>query len=221
MRNLRTQSNSRSGYGILELMIGLALSALISGVLVSMVNTSSGLANDSMRQSDLDARAGNAFERIQTELERSQVDTFTPALDEAGTTFADDLQFLQVTTTDENGAVFGQAARIWLEYDDGETDDGTDEDGDGLIDECQLRMTLGIGTSNTRTLTLVHDVAEYGVGELANGLDDDGDGLVDERGFFISRRGDLVLTSIVLQGPNSIGTVDRRARTSSLFLRNR
>lgn len=104
------------------------------------------------------------------------------------------------------GAVDGEAqwapAILRLALAPGETDDGTDEDGDGLVDEHVLELVTDAGTAAETVTVLATDVAGLGAGEQANGLDDDGDGMVDEPGFCLSRDGALLTLRLTLQHPN-------------------
>ena len=106
------------------------------------------------------------------------------------------------------------------ELDTGETDDGADNNGDGLIDEGQLVLIEDEGLASERRVVLGHDLCELMPGETFDGDDDDGDGLIDERGACFSLEDDMLTVRIGQQGRGVDGKSFTRVVETTVFVRN-
>lgn len=118
------------------------------------------------------------------------------------------------------GILWGNPSRLELQLEPGETDDGVDEDSDGLVDERRLVLVRDVATPDEATVVLCKGLAELGDGEQSNGLDDDGDGLVDEAGFAVRRVGDLLTIQITALAPAGDGGPAVTGIVTHVVLRN-
>jgi hypothetical protein len=80
------------------------------------------------------------------------------------------------------GMLTDNLRRLRLVLHPGEVDDGIDNNGNGLVDECRLELQTDVLGGGPVVGLLAH-VRRLAEGELPNGLDDNGDGRVDEPGF--------------------------------------
>jgi hypothetical protein len=89
--------------------------------------------------------------------------------------------------------------RLTLEYEPNDANDGIDNDGDGLTDECRLRWIRNFGAANETDTVLCTSVREYFEGETLNNADQNGNGLQDERGFHVTRTGSALTFRLTLE----------------------
>jgi hypothetical protein len=116
--------------------------------------------------------------------------------------------------------VWGLPQTLALVMDLGETDDGRDEDGDGLIDERALVHTRAAGSADELSTTLIRGVRELAEGELANDEDDNENGLTDEQGLSFVHTGGRLLIRLTLEDIDSTGNSLIRTAETSVRLRN-
>jgi len=114
---------------------------------------------------------------------------------------------------------WGPDQRIGWELDPGETDDGVDNDGDGLIDEGQVVRTLDPGPDELRVV-ICKGVAEFLQGEVPDGDDDNNNGLVDEPGFCIDVQGEILTLRLTLESQGPQGRILRKTAESAIRIRN-
>jgi len=216
----RLRASSVAGWTLVEAAIALALTSAVSGTLVLILKTSGGMAGQTIRGADLSLRTARILERITRETLAGSPGSFDPALDPDLPVFAADLTLLRVVATDDSGAILGSPLHIWTEYEDGETDDGTDEDGDGLVDECVVRLTIDVGAAGERTIVLAWDVAEHLEGEEPNGVDDNANGLVDERGLTFRRVDSGLQVLLTLESTTESGVLLQSTGQRTIHMRN-
>ena len=117
--------------------------------------------------------------------------------------------------------VWSPLRRLAFEYAPRVSNDGADNNSNGLVDEGRLVLTLDVGTPEERSVVLTNWVPELLEGELPNGIDDNQNGLVDERGFCIQRvadaAGDALLVRLSLQRRDA----NRRPLTKTIQARVR
>ena len=68
----------------------------------------------------------------------------------------------------------------------GELDNGVDDNGNGLVDECRIEFQPDVVGDPGLVIGWGSFVREYLEGEIPNGVDDNGNGLVDERGLCLT-----------------------------------
>ena len=78
-------------------------------------------------------------------------------------------------------------------------EDGTDNDGDGIVDEGIVVLRLSAGEPNEYRVVLARGVARYLEGETPNGVDDNGNGQVDEKGLFMQVRNGAIYVNLTVQ----------------------
>lgn len=119
-----------------------------------------------------------------------------------------------------NGAGEWGTMRVELRMGTGETDDGTDEDGDGLVDERQLVLIRDFGGAAQIDQVILRGVPELYPGELPNGLDDNGNGLLDETGFALYSENGALKVLLAKSGIDPEGRMITRFLETSMKLRN-
>src|SRR5687768_10152853 len=121
---------ARSGFSLVEVLIALTILVIVLGLL-SLVGSTSGSAFESgFTRSHLDARLGATLNRVVTELRVAGKETLTPphvpgtAMGTLG--YAHALDFV------EGQIVWSTRRRLDFEYALNETNDGTDQNSNGM-----------------------------------------------------------------------------------------
>jgi prepilin-type N-terminal cleavage/methylation domain-containing protein len=212
-------TSSRHGFSLVELVIALSLLTLLVGSVGLVSRTTEQAFRTGAASSAVELRVSAALAAVVRELEGATRAGLTP--DPTTGLGTSELTYVQAIGFDGTRVVFGTARVRRLEVEAGESIDGTDEDGDGLVDEGQIVLIEDEGLATERRRILVRSVAALLGDELANGIDDNGNGLVDEPGFIIEWRSDAleVQLTVTRATPGGLEVVSRTARTS-VKLRN-
>jgi prepilin-type N-terminal cleavage/methylation domain-containing protein len=180
----RGQANARRGMTLVELMVA---SAVLVILLLGMTRTGAGVTKlfaTSVTRMEVEQQLRQSMGRLTTDLRHASLGSFD-AMGEAPL-WTNATGFDRINGLDPvDGEGIWRSMRLELRMGEGETDDGLDEDGDGLVDERQLVLTRDVGTADAREQVMLRDIPELFPGEVENGLDDNGNGLLDETGFAI------------------------------------
>lgn len=125
------------------------------------------------------------------------------------------LYYRQVEDIKDGEPIWGAQSAIYLTYEDGEANDGLDNNGNGLVDECRVVLARNLYTSDQTLITLMSGVSEYAQDEHANGYDDNGNGLRDERGLSFHLKGEVMTVRVsTVELDAQGGTVQHTAERS-------
>lgn len=206
-----------AGFSLIELGVAILVLGVALGS-AAMVSTSSRQAyRFSMTETGLEQRLHTALRRAADELALTGETLIDP--DPLPAVFCADLQYQHVTI-DGADVVLGPLARVRCELEPGETADGDDDDGDGLVDERRLVLIRNDGEPDEQLVVLANGVRSLGAGEEPNGADDDGDGLVDEPGFWVERDGRVLVLRLTLQARGPGGELLERSAETTVRMRN-
>jgi prepilin-type N-terminal cleavage/methylation domain-containing protein len=207
MRNTRNRRSHAAGYSLVELLVAVTILALMLGMLSLASSANSAAFNSGISRAHLESQIESAMQRVGAELRVAGRSTLDPQLAPGQAT--DSLEYLQALDLQAGQVVWSQPRRLAFEYAPGETNDGTDNDSNGLVDEGRLVLTLDLGTPDERRVVLTNWVPELLEGELPNGADDNHNGLSDEHGFSVERvadpAGDALLVRLSLQRRDANG----------------
>ncbi|QDU67307.1 prepilin-type N-terminal cleavage/methylation domain-containing protein [Engelhardtia mirabilis] len=207
------RAGAASGFSMIEMLFAISMLAVVLMAATSVGKRGGAAYDSSAVRTQREQDTQRALERALAALTGAASSTFTPTA--TGNLGTSDLSFRTPTAIDATGITWSAPSRLRLEYEPQESDDGTDEDGDGLVDEMRLVLITDEGEANQRMTILIDGVAELGEGEALNLADDDGDGVTDEPGFCIQRVGDVLFVQL-----RTIGSVDG-APTLSVALESR
>jgi prepilin-type N-terminal cleavage/methylation domain-containing protein len=209
----------RAGFTLIELMIVLALLSTFVGSLLAVGSTSTRLCETGVNKSNLEGSARRALDRLARELSGARSDSLG-TLPESPL-WQEGIDFDRVESIRAgDGRITWSADRAEFRLDGEETDDGLDNDDDGLVDEGALVLVRDSGGAGESAITLAHGVREYLEGELANGVDDNGNGLIDERGVAFERVGRDLRLYLTLEGVGSDGRIVTRTLETTVWSRN-
>lgn len=210
--------NARAGFTLLEIAITTLLLSVILGAAALVSRTGGQAATYAQSVSSVQSKARRALDRVVQHLNQAAQSQLNPPLGAIGTSA---FSFRKVASVSAAGVVtWSNTFRFDLVADDGEPDDGIDNDGDGAVDERQLRFTIDSGLATQKQVTLVHDVRELLGVEVANGVDDDGNGLIDEPGFVVTRNGSLLTVSVTVEEFLADGRSAASTLQTAVLLRN-
>ncbi len=220
---MRIQSNdcrTRSGFTLLELVIAAALLSLVIGAAGLVQMRARDASRTGMGREEVESRGRRTLDRVVQELQGVARNLLFP--DPSTNLGASSLTYQHPTGISNLGVVLPPDTQtsLVLQLEPGETNNGLDDDGDGLVDEQRLVLTQNVGGPGTISTVLCTGIAELGDGEVANGLDDNGNGIVDEAGFNIRKVGDLLTVRLTVQGPCGEGQIATSALQTSVVLHN-
>lgn len=216
--------NARAGFTMIEVVVAVSLLVLLMSSAILAAKGGHGAFRATQNTTDVETRIRRALDRAAIELlSVGEEELFPNPTGQFGTS---DLLYRQARSWNGNegdavnglSILWGDQNRLAFEQERGETDDGTDEDGDGLVDEGCLVLTRDVGGDDRRAV-LCTGVRELLEGEIANGADDNGNGIIDEAGFNIHRVGDVLYLRLSLEEPGETGSIVRTLETS-VRLRN-
>ena len=209
---------SRGGFTLVEFSVSILVLTTFMGAAILVTKTGS-QAVDSVRiNTNLENRLRRVLERGADELMSTGEAVLFP--DPEGDEGSETLDFRRAVGINGSNVLWGSLSSLDFQYEEGELDDGIDNNGNGLIDEGMVVLTLDKGTGNDRRIVLCHGVSEWGLGEAPSNADDNGNGVEDEMGFNIQRVDDLLYLRLTLEALDSQGTLVQRAMTTSVRLRN-
>jgi len=209
----------RAGFTLIEAAIAISLVAMVSAAALMVTRRGVGVYESARMNASAEVRLQRAMDRVTRELMPCGWAMVGPVGldDDYGSEF---LTFQQAVGYVNDEVVWGDLCRLGLEIDPAELDDGADNDGDGLVDECQLVFVRDAGGANELTTVLCRNVRELFEGEDVNNADDNGNLVFDEAGFNVHQDGDVLTVRLcVEQAGEESGTVVR-SLTTSVRLRN-
>ncbi len=207
------------GFTLLELMISMAILALALGGVYSWFLSTTRAAGVVTTKSELGLSASRALERIAGRLLPAGLDTLFPPHPTAP------LGTSSLTFNRSQGFVGGQKTweaptTIAFRLAPGELDDGLDNDGNGIVDDGQVVLTVHAGQPDEQEIILCGRVKRYWGTEIANGEDDNGNGLVDEPGLSFELTGDKIIVRLSMQALTFGGKLVTADVETSVRLRN-
>jgi type II secretory pathway pseudopilin PulG len=201
MRLVRGEAGSRSGMSTLEVVLAMALFAVI-GVKAAMVLTS---ANDTQRSDSanmaLEDQARRVLDQIAYAVMGSDRDSLFP--DPSSPIFSTSLRY-QISLGVENGQV------VW-----------DDPEEIGLsVDEAQVLYRRNPDAADELRVAWCNVVRPFLEGEVQNGDDDNGNGIVDEKGLSFVVDGSAVTIRLSVERPSADGEVITKSVNTTVTVRN-
>jgi type II secretory pathway pseudopilin PulG len=210
---------SRSGFTFVELVVSVTILVLLLGTVGIVQHRGEKAARAIQTTSENERRADRALRMVTKQVAGVGVSKLVP---DPSTSFgADTLTFQTPLAVSATGVVtWGNRMRFALAMDDGETDNGLDDDGDGLVDERRLVFTVNVGLANEQTQDICHGVSKWLEGESSNGIDDNGNGVVDEHGFNVRRVGNLLQVRLTVLKQGEMGSIIPWTATTAVLIHN-
>jgi len=209
----------RAGFTLIELVIATALMGLVLGAVGLVQMRSREASRVALAEEQAESLCRRTLDRVAEQLEGVGHSLLFP--DPATDFGVSTITFQHPIGVSAAGVVsWDSQSSFALQLAPGETDNGLDDDGDGLIDERCLVLTQGIGTAQQASTVICTGIPELATGETANGLDDDGNGVIDEAGFNIRKVGDLLTIRLTIEVPYGEGRIAISSLKTSVVLHN-
>ena len=170
---------------MVELLISALIMTSVLGAIGITVMAGSRSYEEGVARADVDGQARRLVSRIAEEFltaSRATLDDGAPPWS-GGTEDEGDVEYRYRQVQGGAGGVaqLSPQRRVRLDYAQGEIDDGADNNGNGLVDECRILLTLDTGTVTEIAIGgFVREFLEDEDG--GNDADDNFNGLDDERG---------------------------------------
>jgi prepilin-type N-terminal cleavage/methylation domain-containing protein len=209
----------RGGFTLLELVIATALLSLVLGAVGLVQMRTRDASRVGMAREQVETLCRRALDRVAEELQGVGHSLLFP---DPSTNFGTGtITYQHPTGVSNTGVVsWDEPSSLALQLEPGETDNGLDDNGNGLVDERCLVLTRNVGGAHPVSTIICSGIPELGEGETANGLDDNGNGIVDEAGFNVRKVGDLLTVRLTVQGPSGNGGTTTSALQTSIVLHN-
>lgn len=215
----RSRASRRSAFTLLEMIVSMATLAIVLGSVGMFQKRSEEQSRSALARERAETNGRRTVDRVAAELRGVGFSLLNP--DPTSLLGTSTITYQKPSGVTNAGVlIWGTPSRLRLELEPRETNDGTDEDGDGLVDERRLVLVRDVGTLDERTIVLCTGISELSDGELPNGLDDNGNGLIDEPGFSVLRFGDLLNIQLTTSAAVGDGTSATSRITTSVVLRN-
>lgn len=211
------RTSDERGFSLLEILIVASVLVLLVGGAFALLGSASDAQALGTAHATLERNATSAVERIAREIALGGSNTFSPA--PASPNWCDAVAF-ETPNGPADASAWGEIRGIALIRDPNDPDDGVDNDGDGLIDECLLVLETGPDSSNVTRTVLARNVREYLEVEEPNGQDDNGNGLIDESGLCLTCDGGVWTVRLTLERRGPRGELVTRTVTTSASPRN-
>jgi len=219
MRRILKNRTERSGSALIEALIALALMGTVVGALFNVATTSTKLCETGVTNATLEGNLRRALDRLSGELVGARTDSI--AMLPESPLWQDGIDFDRPAAIRAgDGRVTWSSNRLEFRMEAEETDNGLDDDADGLVDEGMLVLVQDAGGADELETVLARHVREYLEDELPNGMDDNDNGLIDERGVAFERVGEELTIYITLEGIGRDGRSVTRTLETSIWSRN-
>lgn len=214
----RPRRSRRSGHTLIEMASTLVLTVVVGGAVGMATDSSSKTVRVGSAVAKADLQVQKALQAIKERLRTASFTTVTPT--PAAPFHSNRIEYQRVTGYGAGGVEWGPPEAIELELDPREALDGADNDGDGLVDECQVVAIENPGLAAERRSIVCRNVRAALEGEiLGNGVDDNFNGLEDEPGLAFDFDGSRVTLNLSMEHTDPNGQPIVRTLSSTLNLR--
>jgi prepilin-type N-terminal cleavage/methylation domain-containing protein len=205
------KTTKRAGFTLSEMVIAAVVFSIALGAPASLYVSTSRLYRNESAVRELEAISRTILGEIVGRVRLSS---------SGGTTLAtlSTVDFQRTTGYAAGAAVLGDPERFELRYTLADPDDGVDNDGDGLVDECSVAWVENQGLVTERSRRIGEWVRESLEDEIPdNGVDDNGNGLIDEPGLAFAPDGERLTVWLTLERMVSGNRITFTAQRSIAF----
>lgn len=201
------------GVTLVEMMVGMGVVSFILLGTFAVTTTVRDGARATALLTKLDVESSRTLDSLAADLMQGGLETLTPPAAGDST-----IAFRRCRGFAGGNLVWGPQITVTLEYEPEDPDDGIDNDGDGLVDECRIVRRTDPGGPGETVVVLAKGIREFAAGEDEDGIDNDGDGLIDERGLSFELDDNTLSVDITVEGWTEVtGTLMQSVSTSITF----
>ncbi|MFT4540762.1 MAG: prepilin-type N-terminal cleavage/methylation domain-containing protein [Planctomycetota bacterium] len=211
--NQRRNRRLCTGFTILEILIAITLSAVLAGSIATTSDSMERAFSTADAVTEGEVRGRRAMARVMDILMGADNSTITPRL--AAPFSSTWIEFQPSLGLVAGEPTWDNTQRIQLIESPSDPDDGIDNDGNGIVDDCQIVWIQDFGLATEATTVISSSISEFLEGENSNGADDNDNGLEDERGFCVEWDGDLMAVRLTVEstGPDDMRVFKTLERT--------
>ena len=216
-------THTRRGFTLLEVLIASTIFVGMGGSFLLASQRGLSIFNDSGLRLEVRSRGQSALDKASRTMLGVTLANMRPSLTRplgAPSVWSSDLVFTRTDSWTPTGPVLTPPLRLLIEYQTGETDDGFDQNGNGLIDEQQLVLVTDDGLASEVRTVICTGVAELLEGEFLNGVDDNGNGLIDESGFCVTREEELLILRMTTERAEGAAALLSHTEEIAVAIRN-
>lgn len=217
MAELTRRAGRRRRAALLQIAVASGIAVVGLGVAGAALSRAQTTSRDSAVRTSLDRRRAQGVDAVIEALQDASASSI--ATDLAATAAASAVTLRTKVGFESDAPTYSATTTIEWVIDPRETDNGLDDDKDGLIDEGFVRRTVGTG-GTARSDVLVRDVCRRLEGETANTRDDNGNGAVDERGLLFVRSGGRIRVWLSVAAKMPDGAIAVRTMGGSVDVSN-
>jgi prepilin-type N-terminal cleavage/methylation domain-containing protein len=193
--------NSRGGFTLLEVMIGMVVVGLVLGNVVMMMGSSADAYDKQSSKANLELQLDQTLDRIVLALMSASRESLDP--NESNPTFLTSLQFRQSLGVQDGAVVASVQERIELQVENGE-----------------VVWREKPEEPDERAVIWSRWASEFFQGELPNGVDDNGNGLIDETGLAFQIDGSRITVYLSVERVDADGERVVYSRSAVVHCRN-
>lgn len=217
MARVTPRAGRRRGAALLQVAVATVIAVIGLGIAGTALSRAQTTSRDSALRTALDRRRAQGIDALIDALQDASASSI--ATDLSAGAAASSLTFRAKVGISGDTPTLGEATTLEWVIDPRETDNGLDDDRDGLVDEGFVRRTVGTG-GTARTDVIVRDVCRRLEGETVNSNDDNGNGAADERGFLLIRSGNRIRVWLSVSARMRDGTTSVRTMGGSVDVSN-
>jgi len=210
-------ASKRAGFTLIEILISVTVIGVTLGSVIMSMGQGAAAWQSNMAAGTLDAKTERTLSRIIRYLESASGDNIQPDL--GLTPLSSWIDFQEITGYGGGAVSLSETSRIQLEIAPGEIDNGADDNGNGLIDECRVVLIRDPGGDETQVV-IANGIREYLEGETGAVGDENGNGLFDEPGLCFDLEGNTLNIRITLEKVGPSGRLLTRTLEGSITLLN-
>lgn len=208
----------QAGFTQLELVAVIVIMSVILTIAYRVVMTTDSVTRSTVALSEQDQSLNRAMERLCRELTQARIETLDPSPDQP--LGASTLAYERAEIDLDGKIIWSTKRRIEFVASPTDPEDGIDNNGNGLVDECELWLVRDADLVTEYRSLLTRNVASFLEGETENLADDNANGLMDERGLSIELRDGLLLINLSTQARSPSGGVTTLTAETAVRLRN-
>lgn len=163
MASIEERGRGQEGFSLIEVIIVTVILVVILGSVLEVLSVGLGTFNTGSVLTEIQAQARRVIDDVAKELQQAGMSTISPTPPATGTDGTTTITFQTCVGYSGGANVWSDVTTIEFAYEAGETDDGADNNNNGLIDEGVVQRTVVDGAGVSTTEILGHWVKEDGL----------------------------------------------------------
>jgi prepilin-type N-terminal cleavage/methylation domain-containing protein len=209
----------KQGFTLVELLMTLALASVFGLTVLMTADSTARAFRTGATVGELERKTRDVLQRISARLESADIALAAPQL--SAPFHSAWIDYQRVIGYTAGARDLGPPERIILESSPTDPDDGVDNDGNGVVDDCRIVWIENPGLATERRVVLATWIPEFMEGEIDGNLaDDNGNGLEDERGLSFDFSDNQLTIRLTIQRRDADGILVTRSLFRTLTLRN-